>query len=259
MISQGGENMKKSLSCTFFAILFLFALLTLMSGCISNKKFQELIAENRRFVAENQELHADLSLAEKQVAELESEISGLMILSEDLKALRERELTIVKKTYTELVKTLNNELETGKIAVEQLRGRLSMSVAEELFFDTGEAEIKPEGEEVLKQIGIILKGIPEKNIRIEGHTDNLPIGKILQEKYPTNWELGSARAVNVARFLQNNAHIDPLRLSAVSYAQYRPVASNRTRAGRAKNRRIEIILIDRDLDLAKRMKQNLAS
>lgn len=98
---------------------------------------------------------------------------------------------------------------------------------------------------------------PEKNNRIEGHTDNVPIGPRLKARYPTNWELGAARAVNVARFLQGEAGIDPLRLSAVSYGQYRPVASNKTAAGRARNRRIEIILIDRDLDLAKKMRQYL--
>ena len=133
-----------------------------------------------------------------------------------------------------------------------------MSVAEEIFFDTGKTDIKPEGQEVLKRIGIILQDIPEKNIRIEGHTDNVPIVSPLRKQYPTNWELGAARAVNVVRFFQNKTDIDPLRLSAVSYGQYRPIAPNKTKAGRAKNRRVEIILIDRDLDLAKKMKQNLA-
>jgi chemotaxis protein MotB len=108
---------------------------------------------------------------------------------------------------------------------------------------------------VLRRIGGILKNIPEKNIRVEGHTDNVPIGPSLRAKYPTNWELGSARAINVVRYLQRDAGIEPLRLSAVSYGQYRPVASNRTAAGRSKNRRIEIILVDRDLDLAKKMRQ----
>jgi len=164
----------------------------------------------------------------------------------------------VKKTNDELVANLKKEIATGKIQIEQIRGRLTMSIAEELFFESGKAEIKPEGQEVLKRIGNILKKIPEKNVRVEGHTDNVPIGPKIRERYPTNWELGATRAVNVVRFFQEGVGMDPLRLSAVSYGQYRPRATNRTEAGKAKNRRIEIILIDRDLDLAKKMRENLA-
>jgi chemotaxis protein MotB len=134
-----------------------------------------------------------------------------------------------------------------------------MSIAVELFFESGKAEIKPEGQEVLKRIGNILKKIPEKNVRVEGHTDSVPIGPRIRERYPTNWELGATRAVNVVRFFQEEVGMDPLRLSAVSYGQYRPKATNKTKVGRAKNRRIEIILITRDLDLAKKMKENLAA
>ena len=92
------------------------------------------------------------------------------------------------------------------------------------------------------------------NIRVEGHTDNVPIGPNLKSEYPTNWELASARAVNVVRFLQEKAGIDPRRLSAVAFAQYRPVASNKTEAGKQRNRRVEIVLVSRELDLAKKTK-----
>jgi chemotaxis protein MotB len=229
-----------------------------MSGCISNKIFQQLVKENRKIVREKQDLLGDMSLAQKRIEELEIEIKELMMMSRDFKTQREQELATIKKTYNNLIKDLEEEVQTGKIEIEQIRGSLTLSVAEEIFFATGKTDIKPEGQEVLKRIGKILKDIPEKNIRIEGHTDNVPIVSSLREQYPTNWELGAARAVNVVRFFQNNTGIDPLRLSAVSYGQYRPVASNRTKAGRAKNRRVEIILIDRDLDLAKKMKQNLS-
>jgi chemotaxis protein MotB len=178
---------------------------------------------------------------------------------EEQKVATEQEIAMVKKTSDELVQNLKKEIAEGQIAIEQILGRLTMSIAEELFFESGKAEIKPAGQEVLKRIGDILKNIPEKNIRVEGHTDNVPIGPKIREKYPTNWELGAARAVNVARFFQEEAGIDPLRLSTVSYGQYRPKATNRTKTGRAKNRRIEIILIDRDLDLAKKMQENLAA
>ena len=247
--------MKKIL---FMSLVTLLVLSFFMSGCISNKIFQQLVKENRKILREKQDLLGDLTLAQKRVAELEIEITELMIMSGDLKTQREQELTAVTKTYNDLIKDLKEEVQSGKIEIEQIRGSLTLSVAEEIFFDTGKTDIKPEGQEVLKRIGIILQDIPEKNIRIEGHTDNVPIVSPLRKQYPTNWELGAARAVNVVRFFQNNTGIDPLRLSAVSYGQYRPIAPNKTKAGRAKNRRVEIILIDRDLDLAKKMKQNLA-
>jgi chemotaxis protein MotB len=160
----------------------------------------------------------------------------------------------LKQTYESLINELQKEIKSGQVQIKQAKNILQLTIAEQLFFDTGKAEIKPEGQAVLRRIGPILKKIPEKNVRVEGHTDNVPIGPSLRAQYPTNWELGAARAVNVVRFLQKEPGLDPLRLSAVSYGQYRPVASNKTEGGRAKNRRIEIILIDRDLDLAKKMK-----
>lgn len=232
--------------------VLLLILLFSISGCVSTKKYNDLISKYKQ-------QDEKLIKANEQINKLELQVSKLERVSDMQRGVAEQELAYITQTYNMLIDDLKLEIEDGNIEVEQIRGKLSMSVAEELFFDTGEADIKPEGQEVLKRIGKILKKIPEKNIRIEGHTDNVPIGPSLRSKYPTNWELGAIRAVNVVRFLQNNAGIDPLRLSAVSYGQYRPVASNRTTAGKAKNRRIEIILIDRDLDLAKKMKENLGS
>jgi chemotaxis protein MotB len=78
---------------------------------------------------------------------------------------------------------------------------------------------------------------------VEGHTDDVPIGLVFIEKYPTNWELSAARAVGVVRFLQEKGWLEPKRLSAVGYSYYKPVASNDTAEGRRQNRRIEIILV----------------
>ena len=229
-----------------FSVLFL-------SGCIvSAKKYKTLETEYQLLQKEYEDVN-------NQLNEKEERIEGLQIMIEEQKVASEQEIAMVKKTSDELVQNLNKEISEGQIAIEQILGRLTMSIAEELFFESGKAEIKPSGQEVLKRIGDILKNIPEKNIRVEGHTDNVPIGPKIREKYPTNWELGASRAVNVTRFFQEEAGIDPLRLSAVSYGQYRPKATNRTKTGRAKNRRIEIILIDRDQDLAKKMRENLAA
>ncbi len=222
----------------------------LFFGCASTKKVKMLESDNERIMSENVTLKEELDRANARIAEQEQKIATLQ-------KEREQEVAALKQTYDNLIRELKKEIESGEIQVKQVQNRLQLTVAERLFFDTGRAEIKPEGQAVLRRIGPILKKIPQKNIRVEGHTDTVPIGPSLRAQYPTNWELGAARAVNVARFLQKESGIDPLRLSAVSYGQYRPIATNKTEQGKAKNRRIEIILIDRDLDLAKKMRQYL--
>jgi chemotaxis protein MotB len=231
-------------------IPMLLALMFVVSGCVSSKRYKQLEQAH-------EQLKEDHNTAMGEIDALDKEIESMKQELEKEKIATEQEMQRIKDTYAALMEDLNKEISEGKVEVEQIKGRLQLSVAEEIFFDSGKAELKSGGEDVLKRIGAILNKIPEKNIRIEGHTDNVKIGRLLREKYPTNWELGAIRAVNVVRYLQEEAGIDPLRLSAVSYAQYRPVDSNKTKAGRAKNRRIEIVLVDRDLDLAKKMRENL--
>ncbi len=243
---EGGLIVKRSILIVTVLLITAF----LLVGCVSTKKFEKLESDNARIKSENATLKKDLDRAHARIAEHEQQIATLQ-------KEQEQEVVALKQTYDNLIGELKKEIDSGEIQVQQIKGRLQLTVAERLFFDTGKAEIKSEGQAVLRRIGPILKKIPEKNIRVEGHTDNVPIGKSLRGQYSSNWELGAARAVNVVRFLQNESGIDPLRLSAVSYGQYRPIATNRTKQGQSKNRRIEIILIDRDLDLAKKMRQNL--
>jgi chemotaxis protein MotB len=237
--------------------LFLF-------GCVSTQKYNDLETKNKKteqdlasIKRENEQQKKKLEDLQSKLEKADMEITDRRKMSDEFRDQSVKEIEALKSTYDSLEKSLKDEISQGKVQIEQAKGKLTMKVAEELFFDTGKAEIKPDGKSVLLRIGKILKKIPEKNIRIEGHTDNVRIVSTLRLKYPTNWELGSARATTVVRFLQDEVGIDPLRLSAVSFGEYRPVATNRTERGRAKNRRIEIVLIDRDLDLAKKMRENL--
>ena len=236
----------------------------LVLGCASTQELKNLEAKNKKAESDMAELTRENEEARRKIGELEKDLEDadmeIVALKEERDVAREqstKEIDAVKRTYESLLKDLEKEISMGEIQVEREKEKLTMKIAEELFFDTGKADIKPGGKAVLVRIGGILKKIPEKNIRIEGHTDNVPIVSSLKQKYPTNWELGSARATTVVRFLQEEVGLDPLRLSAVSYGEYRPVAANRTEAGRSRNRRIEIILVARDLDLAKRMREHL--
>jgi chemotaxis protein MotB len=94
---------------------------------------------------------------------------------------------------------------------------------------------------VLAKVGTILQKTEDRTIEVQGHTDNVPIVGALAKKYPTNWELSAARAVNVARYLQQSG-VEPTRLSAAAHSEYRPRSANDSDVGRRKNRRIEILL-----------------
>jgi chemotaxis protein MotB len=142
---------------------------------------------------------------------------------------------------------LQKEVSEGQIAIQRYEDKLTLNVAEKIFFDSGSAELKPTGKEVLRKVGNILKGLTDKVIRVEGHTDNVPIAPSLRAIYPTNWELSAARALTVVRFLQEFTGVPPQMLVVAAYGEYRPIALNDTPANRQKNRRIEIVLQNRDI------------
>jgi len=155
---------------------------------------------------------------------------------------REARLAEVQGTYNELVGKLEEEIQRGEVQISELKGKLTVNVVDKILFDSGKADLKPAGLKVLQQIGDILKSAVDKNIQIEGHTDNVPISGTLAEKFPSNWELSTARATTVLHFLQSNAGIPGERLAAVGYGEYQPLSSNSTPEGRAQNRRIQIVL-----------------
>ena len=156
---------------------------------------------------------------------------------------KEKEILMMKNTYDEFVANMKKEIEQGQIKIIQLSDRLSVVMAEKILFPSGEAELTSEGLNVLERVGIVLKNTPHKIIRVEGHTDNEQINPRLQKKYPTNWELSTARATNVVRFLQEKVGLDAEFLQPIGMSEYHPVASNKTQDGRSQNRRIEITLL----------------
>lgn len=111
--------------------------------------------------------------------------------------------------------------------------------ADRVLFDLGKAELKEEAKEVLGRIGSLLSRLPN-HVRVEGHTDNLPIKTAT---FPSNWELSTARATSVIRYLIEDSGLRPNMLSAAGYGEYRPIETNATEAGRAANRRVDIVIL----------------
>ena len=160
---------------------------------------------------------------------------------------KEEEIKRLTRTQEELSRSLQDEIAKGNITIQQVRDKLTINMVDRVLFDSGRAEIKPAGLKVLKQVGDVLKTVSDKQIRIEGHTDNVPISTKLQDRFKTNWELSTARATTVVRYLIDQGGVDREQLSAVGYADTRPVATNDTDEGRSSNRRIEIVLYPKDL------------
>jgi chemotaxis protein MotB len=156
---------------------------------------------------------------------------------------KEAEIAALRGTYDQLVNDMQAEIAQGQIQITRLADRLSVSMVDKILFPSGEAGITPAGLRVLHRVGNVLKNTQNKIIRVEGHTDNVVISGRLKGTFPTNWELSTARASNVVRFLQDSVGIGPERLQAVGLSEYHPVASNATAQGRSQNRRIEIALL----------------
>lgn len=203
-----------------------------LGGCVSTSEHKKLEADKNQEIAA---LQQKLAALEKDKQTLEKDKQTIAEQSKQSQA-----------QYDALVKQLSEEVQKGQLKVKQYQNMLSVDAAEQIFFDSGRAELKATGKDVLKKLGEALKSYDKKLIRVVGHTDNVPVAKAMQNVYPSNWELSVARATNVVRYLQE-VGIPPERMVASGRGEYSPVAPNDSAEGRQKNRRIEILLIDQSL------------
>lgn len=190
-------------------------------------------------------LSQSISELRRKVADLDAENAKLKAENASLVKAREEQVRKVSSTYENMIEKMKSEISKGQITISELKGKLTINMVDSILFDSGRAEVKKGGLEILGKVVSILKDVSDKSIRIEGHTDDVQISRALAQRYPTNWELSAARAINVTRFLQDQG-IDPGNLSAAAYGEWKPVATNDTAEGRAKNRRIEIILVPKE-------------
>jgi chemotaxis protein MotB len=164
----------------------------------------------------------------------------------DLQA-KAAELQQEKDMAAQMAKGLEDEmrsdLESKDVTISKLQGKLTVNILDRVMFNSGEAVLQPGGEAVMRKIAALLAEHPQLKIHVIGHTDNVPI----RSRFASNWELSTARALAAVHFLTEKAGVDPRRVGAVGYGEFRPIADNATPEGRARNRRIAITILPDEL------------
>ena len=235
------------------------------AGCVTRTKHDRIVhgleEQNSELEARVQDLErSNKSLDDERVKlidEMENLREARTALSRDVEQLqrskdlltehlRKREsevaeLSQLKGTYSGLVSELEAEVAAGQIQIEQLRDGIRLNLPQDILFPSGSATLDPRGAAVLRKVAGKLHE-QDHRIEVQGHTDNVRLSGALASRFGTNWELAAARASSVVRIFEGEK-IDPHRLTAISFGEWAPVASNDDTEGRARNRRIEIRLI----------------
>lgn len=166
----------------------------------------------------------------EKITELQSQYASL-----------QDEVSELERAKRELENRLRGEIDDKSVKVEMLERGLVITFVAEVLFDSGKAVLRNESFDTLDKVGRVLNTtVKDLSVGIEGHTDNEPIKK---SGWKSNWELSAARAMSVLHYLSDEMGVNPQRLSATGYGEYRPVASNETKEGRQQNRRVEIVIL----------------
>lgn len=195
--------------------------------------------------AERDALRARVTTAEDELLRLRTERDGLAGERDALAAEHADTAAAVAQLQAaqdDLQRQLEREIERGEILLRNEHGELGVSLDSGVMFASGEAELNEGGQAVLRRVAASLRSLEDRMIEVSGHTDSTPVVSERTERYPTNWELSTARATNVVRFLQDECDVRGERLLASGRAQYSPRADNRTPRGRRQNRRIELTI-----------------
>ena len=214
-------------------------------SCVSKGKYLELETDL-------QNTQQSLEQEKMSLADLQDRYNNLEKASRDLDLELEKEKAVVEKktkiisdledTKKKIEESLKEQIANQQIKIEDIEGKLKLTFIDKILFNSGSTKINETGKEILITFAESIKEDKDHNILVEGHTDNVGVGPILKNIFPSNWELSTARSSAVVRFLQEEGGIEPERLSAIGFSYYKSVASNDDEEGRSQNRRIEIIL-----------------
>jgi chemotaxis protein MotB len=194
-------------------------------------RFTAVAAENAGLTERLRQMGMSVEDSQKSVQEMNKVVEELRN--------KERQAQARLQTFHDMIEKFQKMIESGKLRVRIVRGRMVVELSENVLFDSGKADLKQEGQAALTEVAGVLGSIANRDFQIAGHTDNIPIKS---SRFPSNWELSTTRAVTVARYLAAQG-VPSNRISAAGYAETQPVSTNDTPEGRAQNRRIEIVLM----------------
>jgi len=209
---------------------------------------QDLKASQARAAA----LESDKAQLESEKTQLEADKAQLETVKSELDSVKrelaktvqakDEEVAALKRISDNVRDKMKDEMSHGEIRLMEAGSKVRLLLADKALFESGDVQVSKHGEGVLTRLAEALAEIPDQEIQVAGHTDRAPVSSKLAAQYPNNWELSAARATSVVRFLTEKGKLPAQQLSASGYGEYQPIASNKSSAGRAKNRRIEILL-----------------
>lgn len=229
----------------FWALASLALTMVISTGCVTSSKYDELSAEYQRSQAELETarqqiggLQGDLTVASDQHSRLAGNLSEK---ERALAALKAQEVQAEQRIaqFQELTDKFKSLVDAGKLKVSMINGRMVVQMQTDVLFGSGSARLSADGRGAVEEVSGLLSSLADRRYQVEGHTDNVPIKTTA---FPSNWELAAARAISVVNVMIENG-MAPDRVSAVSYGETTPFASNDSDGGRAQNRRIEIVLV----------------
>lgn len=210
------------------------------------RQLDERTGERDRLRSQLDELTARANDMERRLGELAGERDRTATerdrTANELAELRRREQQQAARlaAYRNMLQSFRSMISAGQLRVRVVRGRMVIELPAGILFDSGRAELKPEGQQVLRQVASVLTQIRDRDFLVAGHTDNQRISR--GGRYEDNWDLSTARATTVVRFLAQN-QVPAERLGAAGYAEFQPARPNDTDENRSLNRRVEIILM----------------
>lgn len=219
-------------SISFFLVGFIFI------SCVSSGKYDALQAEldeTRRQLAKRDE---EFSNVLKEKSALKSSIADMTTALDEARR-RDAEAAARTQEYQDLLRRFKKLIDAGKLKIKIVDGRMVVALPSDILFESGSAHLSRDGVKAVEEVAVILRDVPERSFQVEGHTDNVPIRTL---QFPSNWELGAARALSVVNVMAKMG-VPQMRISGASYADTRPVKPNDTIENKAANRRIEIVVV----------------
>ncbi len=212
----------------FITLLFAFFVVMFASSQVDKKKVRGIAAAFSSYIKNGEAVERGVELDE-----------GRKAVAEKSEALSQQDLGVVK---ARLERELSKEIVQSKLVVSLEPRGLVLSLRESALFPPGRDSFSPEGLPMLTKVGAAIQKLPGQPVRLEGHTDNVPIETA---QFPSNWELSAARGTAILELLAGKFQIEPERLAVAGYAEFHPVADNRTVEGRAHNRRVDLVILSR--------------